>query len=196
MVKEEEIVEVFDIDPIPAPAYSPRTTYVILADVTDVRYGGLTDHTCLFVLSRDECAAQFDINFTTLEELDGVIYDIHTTSPFSSKGMAVWDPRVTADEVRVVLWNCRGIARASFRPNLFTICSLTNAQVIVLTDTRAAKKNARSLLNKATGMEYFYTEPMGFVGGTSVIWDTSKVFLAGLTGEDNYVSLRLKVARK
>jgi len=45
-------------------------------------------------------------------------------------------------------------------------------------------------------MEYFYTEPMGFVGGTSVIWDASKVSLAGLTGEDNYVSFRVKVARK
>jgi len=71
-----------------------------------------------------------------------------------------------------------------------------NAQVIVLTDTRAARKNARSLLNEATGMEYFYTEPMGFVGGTSVIWDASKVSLAGLTGEDNYVSFCLKVTCK
>ena len=70
------------------------------------------------------------------------------------------------------------------------------AQVIVLTNTRAAGKNARSLLNEATGIEYFYTKPMGFVNGTSVIWDASNVSLAGLTGEDNYVSFRLKVARK
>jgi len=196
MVKEEDIIEVFDIDPIPASAYSPQTMYVISADVTDVRYGGWTDHTCLFVLPRGECAAQFDINFTTLEELDGVIYDIHTTSTLSSEGMAVGDPRVTADEVRVVMWNYGGIARASFRPNLFTICSLMNAKVIVLTDTCAAGKNARSLLNEATSMEYFYIEPMGFVGGTSVIWDTSKVSLAGLTSEDNYVSFRLMVTRK
>jgi len=70
---------------------------------------------------------------------------------------------------------------------------MTNSQVIVLTDTRAAGKNACSLLNEATVMEYFYTEPLGFVGGTSVIWDTSEVALAGLTGEDNYVSFRVKV---
>ena len=142
MVEEEDIVEVFDIDPIPAPAYSPQTRYVISANVTNVRYGSWTDHTCLFVLPRGECATQFDINFRTLEELNGVIYDVHTTATMSAEGMGEGDPRVTADEVRVVLWNYRGIARASFRPNLFTICSLMNAQVIVLTDTRAAGKNA------------------------------------------------------
>jgi len=68
-----------------------------------------------------------------------------------------------------------------------------NSQVIDLTDTRAAGKNTCSLLNEATFMEYFYTKPLGFVGGTSIIWDTSKVALAGLTGENNYVSFRLKV---
>ena len=78
MVEEEDIVEAFDIDATPGPAYTPRTTYVISPNVSDVRYGGWTDHTCLFVLPKGQCAAQFDINFTTLEELNGVIYDIHT----------------------------------------------------------------------------------------------------------------------
>jgi len=40
MVEEEDIVEVFDVDPIPTLAYSAQTTYVISDDVTDVRYGG------------------------------------------------------------------------------------------------------------------------------------------------------------
>ena len=109
------------------------------------------------------------------------------------EGMPEGIPCVTAEDVRVFVWNCRGIARASFCPNLFTIRSMTNSQVIVLTDTRAAGKNARSLLNEATAMKYFYTEPLGFVGGTSVLWDTSEVALAGLTGEDNYVSFRVRV---
>jgi len=68
-------------------------------------------------------------------------------------------PCVTIEDVRVFIWNCRGIARASFRPNLFTIQKVTGADIVVLTDTRAAGKNAWSLLNNATTMEYFYTEP-------------------------------------
>jgi len=42
-------------------------------------------------------------------------------------------------------------------------------------------------------MEYFYTEPQGFVGGVSVVWDTSKVALTGITGDDYYVAFQVKV---
>jgi len=128
-----------------------------------------------------------------MEELNGVIYDIHTTTIMCRERMPVGVPPVTTEDVQVFVWNCRGTARASFFPNLFTICLVTNSQVIVLTDTQVAGRNARSLLNEATVMEYFYAEPPGFVGGISIIWDTSKVTLAGLAGENNYVSFRVKV---
>ena len=64
----------------------------------------------------------------------------YKTTSMSCEGMPVGVPRVTTEDVIVVVWNYRGIARASFRLNLFTICSVTNSQVIVLTDTRAAVK--------------------------------------------------------
>ena len=102
-------------------------------------------------------------------------------------------PCVTTTDVRVLIWNCRGIAKASFRSNLFTLREVTGADVVVLTDTRACGKNDRSLLNNATTMEYVYTEPQGFVGGVSVVWDTSKVALTGITGDDYYVAFQVKV---
>ena len=70
---------------------------------------------------------------------------------------------------------------------------MTSYQVVVLTDTRAAGRNAPRLLNKATDIEYFYVEPLGFVGGLSIIWDTSKVVVTGLTGENDFVSFYVKV---
>jgi len=36
MVEDEGIVQVFDIDPTPAPTYTPQSTYMISADVTNV----------------------------------------------------------------------------------------------------------------------------------------------------------------
>jgi len=193
MVEEEDIVQAFDIDPTPAPTFIGDATYVISPDVTDVRYGGWTDNTYLFVVPRGGAAGKFDINFSPLEELNGVIYDVHSTVTLSNEGFPEYNPAVTTEDVRVFIWNCRGIARASFRPHLFTIREVTGADVVVLTETRAAGKNARSLLNTATTMEYFYTEPHGFVGGVSVIWDTSRVAVTGIIGDDYYVSFQVKV---
>jgi len=73
MVQQEDIVQEFDIDPTPAPTFSADATYVMSPHVTDVRYGGWTDNTYLFVLPRGGAAGKFDINFSTLEELNGVI---------------------------------------------------------------------------------------------------------------------------
>ncbi|KAJ8433150.1 hypothetical protein Cgig2_007114 [Carnegiea gigantea] len=193
MVEEHHIVKVFDIDPTPAPSYTPLSTYVTSPHVTDVRYGGWTDNAYMFVLPRGHAMAKFDINYTTLEELDGVLYDIHTVMSTSHEGLPEGVPRVTSEDVRVVVWNCRGTARAPFRPNLFTLMSMTSSLVVVLTDTHAAGRNARRLLNKANDTEYFYSEPLGFVGGVSVIWDSSKVAMARLTGENDFVSFCLKI---
>jgi len=193
MVQEDDIVQEFDIDPTPAPTFNGDATYVISPNRTDVRYGGWTDNTYLFVVPRGGAAGKFDINFRPLEELNGVLYNVHSTTTLCNEGFPECIPSVTTEDVRVFLWNCRGIARASFRPNLFTIREVTGADIVVLTETRTAGKNARSLLNTATTMEYFYTEPQGFVGGVSVIWDTSRVAVTGITGDDYYVSFQLKV---
>ncbi|KAJ8419729.1 hypothetical protein Cgig2_016201 [Carnegiea gigantea] len=193
MVERDGIVEAFDINPTSAPNYTPPTTYFISDNVTDVRYDGWTDETHLFVLHCGVAAAHFEINYTSLEELNSIIYDIYARTTRSNAEFADGVAQVSTEEVHVFVWNCRGIARASFRPNLFTILSLTYDGVVVLTDTRAACRNARQLLDKAHGLEYFYVEPLGFVGGLLVLWDTSKVVLGGINGEDNFVSFAMKL---
>jgi len=90
---------------------------------------------------------------------------VHSTTTLCNVGFPKGIPSVTTEDVWFFIWNCRGIARASFRRNLFTMWQVTGAHMVVLTDTRATGKNAPSLLNNATAMEYFYTEPLGFVGG-------------------------------
>ncbi|KAJ8442479.1 hypothetical protein Cgig2_022362 [Carnegiea gigantea] len=108
MVEDEGIVQVFDIDPTPAPTYIPQSTYMISADVTNVHYGGWTDNTYLFVLHPGRDAAKFDINFTPLEALNGIMYDIHTMTMTSPDGMPQGVPIAITEDVRVFVWNCRG----------------------------------------------------------------------------------------
>ncbi|KAJ8430662.1 hypothetical protein Cgig2_033818 [Carnegiea gigantea] len=171
MGEQDDIVKVFDIDPSPAPSYTLLSTYLISPNVTDVRFGGWTDTTYLFVLPQGPTTAKFGINYATLEELDGVIYDVHTVTTMSPFGLPPRVPRVTSEDVRVFVWNYRGTARASFRPNLFTIMSMIGCQVVVLTDTSVAGWNSRRLLNE----------------------DTSKVVVTGHTRENDFVAFYIKV---
>ena len=103
MVQQEDIVQEFDIDPTPAPTFSADATYVMSPHVTDVRYGGWTDNTYLFVLPRGGAAGKFDINFSTLEELNGVIYDLHGTMTLCNEGFPEGIPCVTTEDVRVLI---------------------------------------------------------------------------------------------
>ena len=114
----------FDIDPTLALSYTPQSTYLILPNVTDVHCSGWMGNTCLFVLPGERAAAKFEINFMTLEELDAIMCDIHTTTTIFDDAMAEGVPPVTTEDVWVFVWNCRGPCRASFRPHLFKILSL------------------------------------------------------------------------
>ena len=99
MVERDGIVEAFAIDPTPAPNYTPPTTYFISDNVTNVCYGGWTDEAHLFVLRRGVAAAHFDINYTSLEEVNGVIYDIHARTIRSNAEFADGVAQVSTEEV-------------------------------------------------------------------------------------------------
>lgn len=192
MSEREGLLQVYDIDPTPAPTYVPQPARVLNPNVTDIQYGGWTDNTNLFVLRSGTEAAAVNINMCTLEELDGVVYNIHARTTATTRGMARGVPHSTTKDVRMYVWNCRGMARASFRPDLFTMTSTTDAAVVVLTDTRATGRHARQLLKQATKMNYFYTEPQGFVGGVAVLWDSLRVFVTGITVEPMHASFVAK----
>jgi len=55
--------------------------------------------------------------------------------------------------------------------------SMTETAVMLLRDTRAAARNARKPSSKAQGFNYFYTEPLGFVGGATLLRDISEVYV-------------------
>jgi len=70
---------------------------------------------------------------------------------------------------------------------------MTNSNVIILTKKHACQRNALQVLRHAHGLNYLYTDPLGFMGGVSVLWDTSKVFLYGFHTDANHVSFLEKV---
>ncbi|KAJ8430058.1 hypothetical protein Cgig2_011593 [Carnegiea gigantea] len=117
MAEREGLVQAFDIDP---PTYVPQLPRIISPHVCNIRYGGWMDNMYLFVLRSRHQVAAIDVDMTMLEELDSVLYDIHTRTTTNRSGMPQGVPESTTNDVHIYIWNCRGFPRASFRPNLFT----------------------------------------------------------------------------
>ena len=158
---------------------------------SNVEYGGWTNSTYLHVIPPGDASAKVSIRCTPLDSLDGVTYNVAMTSTTSMRRLPQGVPITVAEDVRITTWNCRGIPRATFRPNLLR--SMNDSAVVVLIDTRSCGTNGGDILNQAHGLNYGYTDTLGFVGGMAVLWDTSKVFLYGLRTHPTHVSFPMKV---
>ena len=63
------------------------------------RYGGWTDNTYLFVFLTGCEPATVDINICTFEELDGVIYNVHTRTTTNINEIPVRVPEIPTEDV-------------------------------------------------------------------------------------------------
>ncbi|KAJ8431691.1 hypothetical protein Cgig2_006547 [Carnegiea gigantea] len=151
------------------------------------------DDTYLLALPPSRQAVKLNIKLTTLNELNGVVYEVSNATTANHPGFISHVPPVTCQDVRTCAWNYRGLIRASFRPNLYTMTSITGAYVVVLTDTRVGSRNVRRLLDEAHHLNYYYREPLGFAGGVVILWDNSKVEVCGFTGHNMDMSYIVKV---
>ncbi|KAJ8435884.1 hypothetical protein Cgig2_010917 [Carnegiea gigantea] len=175
-----------------ALAFNPQLRSQVTSVMKTIHYGGWTDDTYLLALPPGREAAKLNIKLTTLNELNGIIYEVPNATTVNHRGFTSHAPPVTCQDVRIYVWNCRGLARASFRPNLFTMTSITGSYMVVLTDTCVGIRYARRLLDEAHDLNYYYREPLGFVGGVVILCDNSKVEVYGFTGPDMDMSCILK----
>ena len=131
----------------------------------------------MHVVLSGRAGAKVNMHVRKLQELDGVVYQMQIQCTDSRRGVPSGVPEVSRNEVQICTWNCRGILRASFRPNLYTLQTMTESAVMVITEIRTCQTNARDLLNQAHGLNYLYTDSLGFVGGMFLLQDINKVFL-------------------
>ncbi|KAJ8425315.1 hypothetical protein Cgig2_020953 [Carnegiea gigantea] len=116
----------------------------------------------LYKFREGYASSKFNMNLTSLNELNRVIYDILTGTTGSHDDLSRRAPHVAREDICI-----NRIARASFRPNLFTIYSLIGATIVVVTDTHVTGHN-----------------PLGFIGRVAVLWDNSKVEVSTIGGHN------------
>ena len=114
VVERNSLLEAFDVDPIPTPCFAPMPTLIRSPTSEAVEYGGWTGETYLHIIPPGDDSG-------TLQQLDDLTYNVHIATLKSTRGLPVGVPTTTYEEVRVATWNCSGIPRATFRPNLYTL---------------------------------------------------------------------------
>ena len=100
MMEKDDLHEVYNIDPTPSPQYTLESMYLFRGDVTSV--DGLMTHTYMFsppaVVPPNSTS-----NFTTLEEFEGVMYNIHSHSTNSMVRILPRVPQQTTQDVHVYI---------------------------------------------------------------------------------------------
>jgi len=151
------------------------------------------DDTYSLVLPSDRAVGTLNVKLTTLNELNDIIYEVTNSTTPVHRGLTAPIPPVTFEEVRIYVWNYRGVGIASFWPKVFTMTSMMRSIVVVLKDTSASNRNAWSLLNKAHNVRYYYKELLGFVGKVAILWDNTRGVVSGFTNHNMDISFIIEV---
>ena len=107
--------------------YCKQSTVVSPWKLYAIQYSGRTDDTYLHVLPWGRLGAKVDITLRTLQELHGIIYHIKVQTTESKRGLPKGIPVASTKDVCICMWNCRGIPRASFWPDLYTLRRMTES---------------------------------------------------------------------
>ncbi|XP_074268116.1 uncharacterized protein LOC141591623 [Silene latifolia] len=76
--------------------------------------------------------------------------------------------------MNILYWNCRGIARPSFRTHLSYLINAHNPSIVILSETRVSSPNCLSIVRKLPFDSVELLDPVGFTGGIIILWNGVK----------------------
>ncbi|KAJ8436968.1 hypothetical protein Cgig2_012255 [Carnegiea gigantea] len=145
------MLEVYDIDPTPTPAFIPQLRSEVTSVVKTVHYGGCMDDTYLFTLPSGREAAKLNIRLTTLNELNGVVYEVlNATTAYHRSFPSSVPPMTYQEKARMSFLLTQPI---HYDVNYEGICGGTCRHICWL-------------LDKAHNLDCDCREPLGVVGGS------------------------------
>ena len=99
VVEHNGLLKAFDIDPIPHPSLNPPPITIHPHRVAAVEYGGWIDNTYMHVVPSGRAGAKVNMHVRTLQELDGVIYQMQIQCTDYRRGVPSCMPDVSCNEV-------------------------------------------------------------------------------------------------
>ena len=95
--------------------------------------------------------------------------------------------------MNVIIWNCRGALKPSFKICVGELVQSYNPAILVVMETRVEGDRAREITNLLPFDGAFHTETIGYGGGLWVLWNADNVDVALLSSTEQEIHAEVKV---
>ena len=86
--------------------------------------------------------------------------------------------------MNVIIWNCRGALKPSFRKRVTDLVQNYNPSILVVMETHVGGDRAREITNLLPFDGAFHIDSIGYAGGLWVLWNADRVDLALLASNE------------
>ena len=95
--------------------------------------------------------------------------------------------------MNVIIWNCRGALKPSFRKRVTDLVQKYNPSILVVMESHVGGDRARQITNLLPFDGAFHIDSIGYAGGLWVLWNADRVELALLASTKQVVHAEVKV---
>ncbi|XP_074266081.1 uncharacterized protein LOC141588541 [Silene latifolia] len=95
--------------------------------------------------------------------------------------------------MNILYWNCRGIARPSFRTHLSYLINAHNPTIVILSETRVRSPNSLAIVRRLPFDSFEILDPVGFTGGIIILWNAGKATVSLLNKTDQLINVVVQV---
>ncbi|XP_074282922.1 uncharacterized protein LOC141607470 [Silene latifolia] len=95
--------------------------------------------------------------------------------------------------MKIIFWNCRGIARPSFKPHLSYLNNAHKADIIILSETRVSGQNAIGIMQNLPFDSFDIVDPVGFSGGIMMLWNARDVSVTTVNKGGQFINAVVQV---
>ena len=95
--------------------------------------------------------------------------------------------------MNIIIWNCRGALKPSFKKRVGDLVQNHNPAILVVMETRVGGDRAREITNLLPFDGAIHTDTIGYAGGLWVLWNADRVEIALLSRTEQEIHAEVKV---
>ena len=95
--------------------------------------------------------------------------------------------------MNVIIWNCKGVMKPSFKKCVSKLVQSHSPAILVVMETRVERARAREITDSLPFDEAFYTETIGYAGGLWILWNANRVELVVLSSTEQEIHAEVNV---
>ncbi|XP_030963921.1 uncharacterized protein LOC115985091 [Quercus lobata] len=95
--------------------------------------------------------------------------------------------------MNVIVWNCRGALKPSFKKHVRELVHNHNPAIFVVMETRIGGERAREITDRLPFDGFIHTKTIGYTGGLWTLWNSERVEVTPLSNTEQEIHTLVKV---